>query len=288
MRFVPGYRPAGGPDADDYCLLVAGDLVLIDPRGRPPRVRAASAGDPAVVSTLRPIGDLDGVRLWAGAALPRSTVASLAPVAWRDVVATHLDGQAEAAFAAAVVRAVYDVRWCATHRFCGACAAPLEDSPGFATRRCTRCQLYAYVPQRLSPAVLVAVHDGAGDRLLLLRHAAGIVGQTWALLAGFVEAGEGLEDAVRREVFEEVGLDVDEVRYVGSQPWSIDDPGVLLAAFTATARSSTPRVDGVEVVQARWFTPAEVAVLPRSDLPGPLSYASRLIDAFAHTGSLAG
>jgi NAD+ diphosphatase len=253
-------------------------------------------------------------------------VASLASVSWRDVVAAHLGGEAEAAFAAAVVRAVYDVRWCATHQFCGACAAPLQDCPGFATRRCTRCDELAYVPQRLSPAVLVAVHDRAvpgaaapdgagsdgalpdadaddgaqpdgdaddgalpdGDRLLLLRHVSGVVGQTWALLAGFVEAGERLEDAVRREVFEEVGLEVDEVHYVGSQPWSVDDPGVLLVAFTATARSTTPRVDGVEVAQARWFTQAEVAGLPRADLPGPLSYASRLLDAFARTGSVLG
>ncbi|MEV6801492.1 NUDIX domain-containing protein [Micromonospora rifamycinica] len=177
-------------------------------------------------------------------------------------------------------RAVAVATWRRTHRWCGACRAALADVPGETARRCPDCGLY--VPLRLSPAVLTAITRpgpaGGPTELLLVRHASGPT-ELWALVAGFVEAGESLETAVRREVHEEVSLDLDTIDYFGSQPWAISGPGVLLAGFTATVADpgAEPVVDGRELVRARWFP---VDALP-VELPPAYSISRWLIDAVA-------
>ena len=174
-----------------------------------------------------------------------------------------------------VARAFYDVRWRIMHRFCGECAGPLEDCPGFPTRRCPRCTTLVYVPQWLTPAVIVGIHSA--DRLLLVRHAVGR--GNWSMVAGMVEPGESLEEAVEREVREEVGLEVTDVRYAQGKGYTTDNPAVMMAAFTAEcAPNAVPRVDGVELTNARWFTRAEVRALPADDLPRTYSIAWPLIE----------
>ncbi|MGC1211756.1 MAG: NAD(+) diphosphatase, partial [Micromonospora sp.] len=142
------------------------------------------------------------------------------------------------------------------------------------------CELY--VPMQLSAAVLVAIarpgRAGGPDELLLVRHAYGPTG-LWALVAGFVEAGESLEAAAHREVGEEVGLAIDRPTYFGSQPWAMSGPGTLLAGFTATAADPDvePVVDAKELTQARWFP---LDALP-AELPPAYSISRWLIDAVA-------
>jgi NAD+ diphosphatase len=171
---------------------------------------------------------------------------------------------------------VYDVRWRATHRFCGECGGALADCPGFSTRQCPACGTLPYVGRLLAPVVIVAVHRG--DELLLVRHHA----ELWALVAGYVDPGETLEQAVAREVAEEVGLEVTDIRYAGSKGWSLDDPGVLMAAFTARcAADAEPVADGVELSAARFYTRAE---LP-ANRPAPHSFAAPLIAAFESSRS---
>ena len=114
--------------------------------------------------------------------------------------------------------------------------------------------------------------------LLLVRHAQGPT-QLWALVAGFVEAGESLEAAVHREVAEEVGLTLRRPAYVDSQPWALTGPGTLLAGFTAevTDPAAEPVADGTELTEARWFP---VDALP-AELPPAYSLSRWLIDAVA-------
>jgi NAD+ diphosphatase len=140
------------------------------------------------------------------------------------------------------------VEWARTHRFCGACGHPATLVAGERCMRCPQCGHAAY--PRISPAMIVLIRKG--DAVLLALHAQSPT-QRYAPLAGFLEAGESVEDAVHREVFEEVGLRVQNLRYVGSQSWPF--PHSLMIAFTADYLDGEIRVDPREIVEARWFGP---------------------------------
>jgi NAD+ diphosphatase len=144
--------------------------------------------------------------------------------------------------------------WHRSQRYCGACGAPTRPGDGGHLRQCTSCPRQHF--PRIEPAVIALV-EAPGDeaRCLLARHA-GAGPDSYALLAGFVEVGEDLEDAVQREVAEEAGVILDQVTYRASQAWPF--PAGLMVGFHARATSDTTRVDGVELIEARWFTRAEI------------------------------
>jgi NAD+ diphosphatase len=146
------------------------------------------------------------------------------------------------------------LHWHRDQRFCGACGAPTRPRQGGSVRACDGCGRLLF--PRIEPAVITLV-ESAG-RCLLARHA-GAPSDGWSTLAGFVEVGESLEDAVRREVAEEAGVRVGEVAYVASQAWPF--PAGLMVGFRAVADDEAVAVDGTELVEARWFTRAEVRAL---------------------------
>lgn len=143
-------------------------------------------------------------------------------------------------------RAFQIVEWARTHRFCGACGGPTHLVPGERCMRCAACGHMAY--PRISPAMMVLIQDG--DAILLARHLNSPSG-FFTALAGFLEAGESIEDAIHREVQEEVGLRVRDLRYFGSQPWPF--PHSLMVAFTAQYAGGDIRLDTAEIAEARWF-----------------------------------
>ncbi|HEX3002741.1 MAG TPA: NAD(+) diphosphatase [Angustibacter sp.] len=151
-----------------------------------------------------------------------------------------------------VVQAVAVLNWHDTHRFCPRCGAPTEVVEAGYVRRCTADGSQHW--PRTDPAVIMTVVDD-DDRLLLGRHVGWPSGR-FSTLAGFVEPGESLEAAVRREVLEEVGLAVGEVAYRGSQPWPF--PSSVMLGFTARALGTDVRPDGDEIAEARWFTRDEL------------------------------
>jgi NAD+ diphosphatase len=165
-------------------------------------------------------------------------------------------------------RAVQIVDWDRTHQFCGQCGSQTSGHPSERAKQCLRCgQLYF---PRLSPAVMVLIERGS--QLLLARShhfAAGM----YSVLAGFVEPGESLEEAAQREVREEVGLEITDLRYFGSQAWPF--PNSLMIAYTASHAGGEIRIDPREIEDAAWFT---ATTLPA--LPGRISLARRLIDRF--------
>jgi NAD+ diphosphatase len=167
-------------------------------------------------------------------------------------------------------RAIQLVEWTRTHRFCGRCGRPTEEAPGERARRCPSCGLLAY--PRLAPAIITLVRHPDGDRVLLGRNARW-PGNRFSCLAGFVEPGETLEDAVRREVLEEVGVVVGDLRYRQSQPWPF--PHSLMIGFDATYLHGDVVVDEAEIAEARWFTRDEVP-----SMPGTMSIARRLLDSW--------
>ncbi|GIV79785.1 MAG: NADH pyrophosphatase [Litorilinea sp.] len=169
-------------------------------------------------------------------------------------------------------RAIQVLEWDRTHQFCGRCGTAMAPVPGERAKRCPSCGLTHF--PRLSPAIIIAVTRPGpqGEEILLARNHRFPPGR-YSVIAGFVEPGETLEECARREVREEVGIEIREIRYFGSQPWPF--PNSLMIGFTATYAGGQIRLEDSEIAQADWFTADN---LPQ--LPPKMSIARRLIDAF--------
>jgi NAD+ diphosphatase len=167
-------------------------------------------------------------------------------------------------------RALGLTAWDRDHRFCGRCGGDTERSASERVRTCAKCGFGAY--PRLSPAVIMLVErDG---RALLARNARFPL-PFFSTLAGFVEVGETLEQAVAREVEEEAGVLVENIRYFGSQPWPFT--GSLMVGFTAQWAGREIQADPTELADANWFEPHALPTVPPK-----LSIARELIDDFVH------
>lgn len=161
------------------------------------------------------------------------------------------------------------VHWNQNHQYCGKCGNATEKKTDERARICPKCGLINY--PRLSPAIIVAV---CRDDQILLANSKRFPAKFYSVLAGFVEPGETLEACVKREVREEVGIDVKNIRYFGSQPWPFPDS--LMIGFTAEYAAGEIRVDGTEIADAGWFS---VDDLP--SIPSEISIAGRLIEWFS-------
>lgn len=167
---------------------------------------------------------------------------------------------------AAVSRGAGLLNWLKSRRYCGECGQAMEFSDLDMSRVCPACKAVAYPV--IAPAIIVAVTRG--DRLLLASNRNFRPG-LYSLVAGFVECGEALEDTVRREVREEVGIEVGNIRYFGSQSWPF--PASLMVGFIAEYAGGELHPDGEEIIAADWFSAER---LP--DLPTPGTISRRIID----------
>jgi NAD+ diphosphatase len=194
---------------------------------------------------------------------------ALAPpgYAWRGL--RSLFGELDEALLGVAGRAAQVAEWARTHRFCGACGNGMARLQHERCFKCERCGHMAY--PRISPAMMVLVRKG--DSVLLAQHAQYAV-QRFVPLAGFLEAGETIEEAVHREVFEEVGLRVHNLRYFGSQSWPF--PHSLMIAFTADYLDGEIRTDPAEILEARWFGPGD----EWPERVPHVSVSSMLVDAY--------
>jgi len=168
------------------------------------------------------------------------------------------------------------MHWHAKHQFCGVCGSRTESRKAGHERRCMNPNCGTAHFPRTDPAVIMLVHDG-GDRIVLASQPDWPPGRC-SVLAGFVETGESLEDAVAREVMEEVGLEVADIRYNSSQPWPF--PSSIMLGFSARALGTDLTVDTNELQDARWVSRHEIANSPEDDtfaLPRRDSIAYRLI-----------
>jgi len=191
------------------------------------------------------------------------------PQGWTALGLRDLFGLVESTLAALSGRAYQLLEWERNFQYCSRCATPTQPRADERSRACPACGLTSYPP--VSPAIMILVTNG--KKLLLARKAAFPKGR-YSALAGFVEPGETLEDTVIRETREEVGVEVKNIRYFGSQPWPF--PHSLMVAFTADYAGGDITPDGVEIEEARWF---ELDELPK--LPGSISISRRLIDTVA-------
>jgi NAD+ diphosphatase len=265
MPFVHRHTLEAKPAAIDYCLVIQGDRLL-----------ARTAVDSGVVlplfkdladwpghSQLHPAlhtGSFDERSVWM---LAIGDDAVAAPAGWD----WHETRSLLAAFTPAQMHAVSCARelswWQNRHRFCGHCGAPTVDAAGERAKRCPSCQTLFYPV--VSPAIIVAVTRG--DQLLLA-HNRNFRPGMFSLLAGFVDPGETLEQAVVREVREEVGIEIGGLHYVTSQPWPF--PNSLMVGFCATHCGGEIAVDGQEIEQAGWYFRDALPEIPR---PGTMAHS---------------
>jgi NAD+ diphosphatase len=170
------------------------------------------------------------------------------------------------------------ISWRRQHRFCGTCGARTVSAKSGHVLVCSDPACRNEQFPRIDPAIIVLV--GEGERALLGRQASWPVGR-YSTIAGFVEPGESLEDAVAREVFEETGIEVDRIEYHSSQPWPF--PASLMLGFTAHAVTTEVRLRDQELEDARWFTRAELAS-NEALLPPRQSISFRLIEHWFDAG----
>lgn len=256
-------------DETTLALAVAGDRVPISGSVRNPRLRLVAAADVHASEWA-----LLGRTVDARAVLVAVTDAVSEPSApLREIGGLLPEAQADAATTAVALST-----WLREQAFCPFCGTRTELRQAGWARHCPLCAREHF--PRTDPAIIVAVHDADdADRLLLGSNAAWPAGR-YSCFAGFAEAGESLEDAVAREVAEEAGVELVDVRYRGSQAWPY--PRSLMLGFHAAARvAAQARPDGDEIVEVRWFTREEIgaALQGRGEiaLPGPASISRRLI-----------
>jgi NAD+ diphosphatase len=269
MTFTPALRPPVGVDRAQRWFLFRDDRILVHRQADNsvcPYLNDVSLFETAFVRKQY-LGYLRRIDCYA-AELSRDTSLPTNSELHR---VRRLLGEVDDELLGIAGRANQMIHWAQTHKFCGRCGQPTRDMENERAKICPPCGLINY--PRVSPAVIVAVLNG--HRLLLARSTR--IGSSYhSVLAGFVEPGETLEDCVRREVKEEVGIRVKNIRYFGSQPWPF--PNALMVAFTAEYAGGDIRVNPSEIVDAEWF---DAAALPR--IPGKWSISRQLIDWFAKT-----
>jgi NAD+ diphosphatase len=277
MPFNSRIQPPDGSGGAAYWFVFQGDKLLVQRDGDrliPLEAADASALGLSPTRSLymgyldgeEPVGRIDCycAEIGADAPIPDGLLAS----GLRDVY----DGLGDALWAVAG-RAVQLLAWDRTHHFCGQCGAPTEAMPNERAKRCPQCGLIAY--PRLSPAIIIAVTRlEAGVRQILLARNHRFPNGRYSVLAGFVEPGESLEDCAQREVGEEVGIQIKNIRYFGSQPWPF--PNSLMVGFTAEYDCGDVMLEEAELADARWFT---ADALP-NHIPPKMTIARKLIDWF--------
>lgn len=231
----------------DACLVRAGQPVVVDPSGYAEPVFLGMDGDAGVFAV-----DLSSMD--EPAALRDAGADEVADV---RTLFGHLSRQQ----AATLAYAKGILHWNRNQRFCGACGQPTSSRDAGHLRVCDGCGKLLF--PRIEPAVIALVEAPDGPARCLLGRHKGAAPDSFSTLAGFVEIGESLEDAVRRELSEEAGVRVTSVRYQASQAWPF--PAGLMVGFRAVAASDDFAVDENELVEARWFTRDEVVARLASD-----------------------
>jgi NAD+ diphosphatase len=256
MAFVLSHRPLAAAASGDIVLVIQGDRLLarLDTAGglHLPNL-ATLAGFTSDEQAAQPLGTLDNQPCWFYTVADANAVP---PAGWEWHETRALLG----AFTPTQMHAVSCARelhgWQTRNRFCGCCGTPTVDMPEERAKKCPSCNALFF--PNISPAVIVAVTRG--DQILLA-HNRNFRPGMFSLLAGFVDPGETLEQAAIREVREEVGIEIGDLRYITSQPWPF--PNSLMLGFRTHHVSGELVADGREIEQAGWFTRETLPEIPR-------------------------
>lgn len=258
MIFVPATLPADPPSLLAWCFAFVERELLLPDAGTPSLMPLADALLHAQATARHYLGRLGNVDCWA-LSLPEP------PPGWRRTPLRAAMLSLDATTGALAGRAAQVLDWDRHHRFCGVCGTPTVLQAAERARICPACQHTAY--PRLSPAMMALVWR-PGE--LLLARSPHYAPGMYSALAGFVEAGESLEECVHREVAEEVAVKVQDLRYYGSQSWPF--PHSLMVAFTARWVEGEIVPQAGEIEHAHWFA---LDALP--NIPQRFSIAGHLI-----------
>ncbi|MGE5284784.1 MAG: NAD(+) diphosphatase [Actinomycetota bacterium] len=267
MLFLPAVVPPSPLFDNAWWFLFHGDLLLVQVRGADVAIPRWASTEEAGLLPVRTqfLGSLDGVPCYSGELAGEVGPEGTSFQALRPLLRVL----PEEIFSLAG-RAYQVMDWDRTHQYCGKCGGRTDPLEGERGRSCPACGLHFF--PRVTPAIIVAV---VRDGKILLAQSTRFPAAFYSVLAGFVEPGETFEECVRREIREEVGIEVESLRYFGSQPWPF--PHSLMVGFTASFAGGDLVLEEKEIVRAGWFGPEEVR---RLRIPHHGTIARRMIDRF--------
>jgi NAD+ diphosphatase len=265
-KFVPGIVPPDGRTEPAWWFIFQESKLLVHSSSESVTLPLLTDLNGLALNVIRQnyLGQLDHHPCYAG----EVATGTIPPMGMTFEGLRQVYGRLDEDLFWIAARAVQIIDWDRTHQFCGRCGVPLKTQTDERAKACPQCGLLHF--PRLAPAIIVLVE--LGNQLLLARSRHFMPGM-YSVLAGFVEPGESLEEAVSREVREEVGIEIKDIKYFGSQPWPF--PHSLMIGFTATYAGGEISLDDKEIEDAGWFTAEK---LPR--IPGKISIARKLIDGF--------
>jgi NAD+ diphosphatase len=261
--FEPGFVLPAEIAGNALAFVWREDKILVRDEEAPVLPRMSDAMQIGVAGARHYLGQLDGVDCVAVRVAPDTPE----PAGWKWRGLRSLFLRVPDAVLAVAGRAFQIVEWDRSHQYCGRCGARTRERASERAKECPVCGFVLF--PRLSPAMMVLVTRG---RDLLLARANRFPQAMYSALAGFVEPGESIEDCIHREVREEVGIEVDHLRYFASQSWAF--PHSLMIAYNAEYAGGEMRPCDEEIADARWFA---LDALPQ--LPSPVSISRHLIDA---------
>jgi NAD+ diphosphatase len=267
LLFLPAVAPPPTLSNNTLWFLFHDDRLLVKARGDEVAIpRWASTEDAGLLPVRTQfLGTLDGAPCYSG-----ELAGEVGPEGTSFRALRPLLGVLPEEMFSLAGRAFQVMDWDRTHQFCGKCGGRTDPLEGERGRTCAGCGLHFF--PRVTPAVIVAV---VRDDKILLAQSSRFPAAFYSVLAGFVEPGETFEECVRREIREEVGIEVEDLRYFGSQPWPF--PHSLMVGFTASFAGGELVLEEKEIVRAGWFGPEEVR---RLRIPRHGTIARRLIDRF--------
>lgn len=267
MPFLPAVAPPPTLSNNAWWFLFHGDRLLVEARDVEVAIpRWASTEDAGLLPVRTQfLGTLDGTPCYSG-----ELAEEVGPEGTSFRALRPLLGVLPEEMFSLAGRAFQVMDWDRTHQFCGKCGGRTDPLEGERGRACAGCGLHFF--PRVTPAIIVAV---VRNGKILLAQSSRFPTAFYSVLAGFVEPGETFEECVHREIREEVGVEVENLRYFGSQPWPF--PHSLMVGFTASFSGGDLVLEEKEIVRAGWFDPEEVL---RLRIPHHGTIARQLIDRF--------